>query len=75
MDRTDLRSAADGPAALEVTVTDDGSGPPGQATNGFSPRHGLVGMRERVALFGGSLETGRRPDRDGYRVHASLPLG
>ncbi|MGH2872638.1 MAG: sensor histidine kinase [Solirubrobacteraceae bacterium] len=57
-------------AALEVTVLDDGvaaSDPPAAG-------HGLIGMRERVALFGGSLETGRRPDGSGYRVRALLPL-
>jgi len=35
--------------------------------------HGLIGMRERVELFGGSLETGRTPD-GGFRVRAVLPL-
>ncbi|MDQ3716133.1 MAG: sensor histidine kinase [Actinomycetota bacterium] len=33
--------------------------------------HGLIGMRERVALYGGSLETGR--GEHGYSVHAVLP--
>lgn len=43
------------------------------ATNGGDPGHGLLGMRERVALYGGSLLVG--PDDDGgYRVHARLPL-
>jgi signal transduction histidine kinase len=35
---------------------------------------GLAGMRERVALFDGRLETGSLPD-GGFAVHAILPLG
>jgi signal transduction histidine kinase len=35
--------------------------------------HGLVGMRERVRLVGGSLDTGPLPD-GGFRVTAQLPL-
>ena len=35
--------------------------------------HGLIGMRERVELFGGSLDTGATPD-GGFRVRAVLPL-
>jgi signal transduction histidine kinase len=59
---------------LLVTVSDDGSGPVA-AANGSSPGHGLVGMRERVALFGGKLEAGARTDGHGYRIRASLPIG
>ncbi|MHB1568430.1 MAG: sensor histidine kinase [Solirubrobacteraceae bacterium] len=59
------------PAALEVTVLDDGSG---VGNGGIGPGHGLIGMRERVALFGGDLETGRRGDGHGYRVRALIPL-
>jgi signal transduction histidine kinase len=55
---------------LEVEVTDDGAGPRSTTSRG----HGLVGMRERVALYGGALEAGGRPD-GGYRVHARLPVG
>ncbi len=61
------------PDALGVTVLDDGVGPPAGA-NGSSDGHGLLGMRERVALFGGGLETGQRGEGAGYRVHASLPV-
>ena len=52
---------------LEVEVVDDGVGPDG-STGG----HGLVGMRERVTLLGGTLETGPR-EAGGFRVAASLP--
>ena len=67
--RTDVRVryATD---ALELSVIDDGAG---TSTDG-RPGHGLVGMRERVALFGGTLETGRGADGRGYAVHAVLPL-
>jgi signal transduction histidine kinase len=34
---------------------------------------GLIGMRERVALFGGELKAGPRPE-GGFAVHASIPL-
>jgi signal transduction histidine kinase len=36
--------------------------------------HGLIGMRERVSVFGGSLHTGPRPD-GGFAVHATIPVG
>ncbi len=58
---------------LQLTVIDDGIGY-AAVTNGDKDGHGLVGMRERVALFGGRLEAGPRPDRRGYQVRASLPL-
>ncbi len=56
--------------AVEIEVVDDGVGiaPPG--TNGSG--HGLAGMRERVALHSGRLETGPQP-AGGYRVHATFP--
>jgi signal transduction histidine kinase len=58
--------------ALEVEVRDDGRGPTADRTEGGG--HGLVGMRERVAVVGGELSTGAGPDGVGFRVAATLPL-
>jgi signal transduction histidine kinase len=57
-------------ARLELEVVDDGTPTPGTATTG----QGLIGMRERVALLGGELETGQRKG-GGFRVAARLPVG
>jgi signal transduction histidine kinase len=56
--------------AVEVEVTDDGS----HSVNGKAIGYGLAGMRERVELHGGTLETGNRSE-GGFRVKARLPLG
>jgi signal transduction histidine kinase len=63
-----------GARALDVQVSDDGRGGR-EAEDGLeSPEtHGLIGMRERVALFGGALEVGSRPG-GGFLVAARLPL-
>jgi signal transduction histidine kinase len=57
-------------SSMRVSVHDDGAGPTGPAA---STAHGIVGMRERVAVYGGSLRTGARPG-GGFEVEALIPL-
>jgi signal transduction histidine kinase len=54
---------------LELTVADRGPGP----SLGDGRGHGLVGMRERMRLYGGELQTGLR-DGGGFEVRAQIPL-
>jgi signal transduction histidine kinase len=61
-----LRYSAD---ALELTISDDGRG--AAAPDGAG--HGLTGMRERVAMFGGSVAAGPRQG-GGFEVIATIPL-
>jgi signal transduction histidine kinase len=56
------------PGAVRVEVIDDGAG----NGDGGGTGHGLVGIRERVAVVGGELEAGPRP-AGGYAVSALLP--
>jgi signal transduction histidine kinase len=63
-----------GDQEVRVEITDDGRGAATSASDGRVERgHGLIGMRERVAAFGGNLEVGPRPG-GGFRVVARLPL-
>jgi signal transduction histidine kinase len=65
-----------GERELVITVTDDGSpagyGPPGSAGSRDAGR-GLIGLRERLGLYGGELDAGPRPG-GGWRVRARIPL-
>jgi len=56
---------------LTIEVLDHA--PPSATRPQAAAGHGIIGMRERATLLGGSLETGPRPD-GGFRVHARLPL-
>jgi len=57
--------------ALELAITDDGLGA-AAASDGAG--HGLTGMTERAAMYGGSVQAGPRPD-GGFQVRARLPVG
>jgi signal transduction histidine kinase len=59
------------PSVLGIEVVDDGRGVNGRAQPGG---HGLIGMRERVGVYGGSFEAGPRTG-GGFRVAVSLPYG
>jgi len=68
-----------GERELVITVTDDGSpagygpqGPPGTPGSPGTGR-GLIGLRERLSLYGGELDAGPRPG-GGWRVRAIIPL-
>jgi len=62
------------PDSLDLEIVDDGRGASGRAGEGGEHRgRGLIGMTERVNLFGGVLDVGPRPG-GGFRVHARLPL-
>jgi signal transduction histidine kinase len=56
--------------AVEIEVDDDGTRHP---TPPASPGHGLIGMRERVAVYGGELDAGPAPGR-GFRLKARIPF-
>jgi signal transduction histidine kinase len=57
-----------GERELDLDIVDDGN-----ATRGNGVGHGLIGMRERVAIYDGAFEAGPRAD-GGYEVRVRLPL-
>ncbi len=59
-----------GPDSLELEIIDDGGGSPAPVSSGG---HGLVGMGERVALYGGQFDAGRVPS-GGFAVRVLLPI-
>jgi signal transduction histidine kinase len=59
-----------GPDSLELEIADDGAGESSRALGGG---HGLVGMRERVALYGGRFDASRGPS-GGFAVRVVLPI-
>lgn len=63
-----------GEDTLEVEVIDDGRGPAPAARRSTGLGRGLIGMRERVAVFGGELRTAAPPS-GGFIVQARLPAG
>jgi signal transduction histidine kinase len=62
------------PTDVVVEVLDNGVGAAANGNPADSGGHGLVGMRERVALYGGKLEVGKQQD-GGFAVRARLPAG
>jgi signal transduction histidine kinase len=57
-----------GDATLRISVVNDGA-----HGDGDGARHGLIGMQERVSLYGGTLVAGAGPD-GGFRIEAEIPL-
>ena len=57
---------------MRIEVSDDGDGAADPAGDGLG--HGLVGVRERVKLYGGEM-TAATVNGGGFRLTTSLPLG
>ncbi|WP_255306124.1 sensor histidine kinase [Streptomyces sp. Wb2n-11] len=71
---TRVSVSSDGTDLTVLVVNGPPAGPASPVEAGGAGGHGLVGMRERVRLTGGTLDTGPLPD-GGFRVAARLPLG
>jgi signal transduction histidine kinase len=60
------------PAELVIEVADDGRGAIPGCAAGAGPGRGLIGLRERIAIYGGNLDAGPRPG-GGWRIRAVVP--
>jgi signal transduction histidine kinase len=69
--RVQVRLSRNSHGQVEILVEDDGGAGP-RSSDGTG--HGLLGLRERVSVFGGRLDAAPRPD-GGYRVLAVVPTG
>jgi signal transduction histidine kinase len=61
------------PSAVELDISDDGCGPKPDAAVERAAGHGLIGMRERLAVYGGDLHAGEGPG-GGFQVSARIPI-
>jgi signal transduction histidine kinase len=59
---------------LVITVSDDGPGSGNGGGHAVAPGRGLLGLRERLALYGGELAAGPRPG-GGWQIRAVMPTG
>ena len=59
--------------AVELDISDDGCGPKAGADVERADGHGLAGMRERLALYGGELHAGARVG-GGFQITARIPI-